>query len=73
MRETTRETTIVVPKSHHYPSWTAKDFDVIARTIASLSDRPSKRQIIEAFRDVCVHTNPGFDEEIFIHQCGGER
>ena len=57
----------------HVPSWTAKDFDAIARIIAGFSTRPSKEAVMEEFAVYCEKTNPGFNRDLFLAVCRGER
>ena len=58
----------------HWPSWSAQDHNAIARTIAGFNaNRPSIETITEAFADLCEHTHPYFNRELFIEVCRGER
>ena len=73
MRNRVAGLTVTRKADPHVPSWTAKDFDAIARIIAGFSTRPSKKTIMIEFADFSEKTNPNFKRELFLEVCRGER
>ena len=48
---------------------TRQDFEIIAKVITELPNRPTHTQVIEAFAEALAETNPHFDPERFRTAC----
>lgn len=57
-------------KSKHYPSWTARDYWLVADVLRSIeAERPSKKVVVAAFIEELQHTNPAFNPSMFEKAC----